>query len=99
MPFLGVPFLLKNTELWVYNFNEVGMDTELWVKCKDKKKFGIIICMNLKQCGESSIFINYNSPFSNSDTELWYQFSSQNGTSLAPLRLNTGFKTSSLPHS
>ena len=28
----------------------------------DNKKFGIIICMNLKPCDESSIFINYNAP-------------------------------------
>ena len=30
---------------------------------RDKKKFGINICMNLKQYDESSIFINYILPF------------------------------------
>ena len=29
----------------------------------DKKKFGIIICMNSKQCGESRNVVDYNTPF------------------------------------
>ena len=49
------------------------------IKFKTRRNFGIIICMNMTQCDESNIFINYNkhfhaSHFSNSDTELWPQF-------------------------
>ena len=45
----GVP-LFRGTFFWkIWNY---------WYRTRDKKEFGIIICMNLKQCDESSILIN-----------------------------------------